>query len=416
MNQQERISGIEHSSLTGELISINYNGDNTPKEVKLIDLKYLVYNPHNGRIKSLTKSYESNNSPLDPENPTDKLTIEQFLYDSAAGKNPKTMESLEEIGQQQVGIVTKDGVIIDGNRRAMLLNLIARKKNQSGFFKAIVLPDNLADNKEEIITLETSYQMGVDSKVDYNPIEKYLRIKELHYEHNFSIEKIAKIMAEEPPQIREWLDRLLLMEEYLDFTNSPFLYTKLAKKEGHFVDLFGNLNSYTKRKHPSVKWEYTNSDIDNLKKVYFSYIRTGVPVADARVIARTTGSNSFFCNPYVWVEFYFDYLKTVEEYDEPTWQELKLKYPEKTDDELGKEMDTVWYDKVGKSLLILLEFYESFLRDLRATYEPVKILKRVLNSLNQIKEDALIQSKDEATHLVDMVENRVIWCKNVVSQ
>jgi len=43
-------------------------------------------------------------------------------------------------------LITKDGVIIDGNRRAMLLNRIDRL----GTFKAIVLPVTLEENPIEI--------------------------------------------------------------------------------------------------------------------------------------------------------------------------------------------------------------------------------------------------------------------------
>lgn len=41
------------------------------------------------------------------------------------------------------------------------------------YFLAIILPDDAEE--KDIQQLETIYQMGEDDKLDYNPIEKYLK-------------------------------------------------------------------------------------------------------------------------------------------------------------------------------------------------------------------------------------------------
>ncbi|MDA6854677.1 hypothetical protein OSL50_26375, partial [Escherichia coli] len=63
----------------------------------------------------------------------DKAIIEKFLYDSKVDRNKTTMESLLKNGQQRYGIVTSDGTIVDGNRRAMLLY----KNNVAAFIRVI---------------------------------------------------------------------------------------------------------------------------------------------------------------------------------------------------------------------------------------------------------------------------------------
>ena len=95
------------------------------------------------------------------------------------------MKSLVKDGQQKGGIVTNDGTIIDGNRRAMLLNKIYKdrekmdadnhKVDDCAFFVAVILKEDYG--AREISRLETTYQMGEDAKLDYNPIEKYLKCK-----------------------------------------------------------------------------------------------------------------------------------------------------------------------------------------------------------------------------------------------
>ena len=122
---------------------------------------------------------------MNAEKPEDVKMIEQFLSDSNPGRNLGTEASLAKEGQKQYGIVTYNGIIIDGNRRAFLLNKIfrerARWKDQDvthcEYFIAVIL--DVGATPKEISKLETTYQMGEDAKLDYNAIEKYLRCKDL---------------------------------------------------------------------------------------------------------------------------------------------------------------------------------------------------------------------------------------------
>ena len=159
-------------------VRLRYEGEIQTFNAYKIPLKYLVYNKYNGRIGSAVKSFEVQNHSLNPEKNEDCKIIEKFLWESKEDRNKKTENSLIINGQQQWGIVTADGVIIDGNRRASLLNKIYDKResikhnvDHCEYFIAIVLPNNAT--KKEIMKLETTYQMGQDEKLDYNPIEKY---------------------------------------------------------------------------------------------------------------------------------------------------------------------------------------------------------------------------------------------------
>ncbi|HAJ72697.1 MAG TPA: hypothetical protein DCO68_11520, partial [Methylophilaceae bacterium] len=125
-------------------------------QVYKIPLAYLVYNKYNGRILSRTKSLEKQNHSIDVETEEGKKQIEQLLWDSKEDRNKKTEKDLDDFGQKKVGIITRDGIIIDGNRRAMLLNRLGKVD----YFKAVVLPVKLDENSIEIQKLETSFQMG----------------------------------------------------------------------------------------------------------------------------------------------------------------------------------------------------------------------------------------------------------------
>ena len=175
---QKNQSNIERTG-----IPITYKGKRQQFNAYKIPLRCLIYNKYNGRISSSVKSYEKQYRELNPEIEEDKKIIEYFLWESKRERNIQTMNSLVESGQQVHGIVTSDGVIIDGNRRAMLLNRIwfERKKwekekhnvDECEYFVALILPDNA--ERKEVMRLETTYQMGDDKKLDYNAIEKYLK-------------------------------------------------------------------------------------------------------------------------------------------------------------------------------------------------------------------------------------------------
>lgn len=187
-----------------------YRGVLKPFEVYEIPLDILIYNQYNGRIGSVVKSFEKQNHTLNPEMPEDVALIEQFLWNSKEKSNAKTLESLKSTGQIKFGIVTSDGVIIDGNRRASLMNRIRRdsdstveQKQRCEYFKAVILPDTAT--KRDILQLETSFQMGEDEKVDYNPIEKYLKCKDLE-DANFTRDEIASFMGITKKEVDQYLE------------------------------------------------------------------------------------------------------------------------------------------------------------------------------------------------------------------
>lgn len=157
-----------NQAMTG--IPLRYKGSTRTEIVWRIPLDYLIYNKYNGRIGSDVLSYERQNGDLNAELDTDRAIIEKFLYESKVDRNRTTMDSLLKNGQQRYGIVTSDGIIVDGNRRAMLLNRLFHQHDEMGlsytqvehcrYFLAIILPDDAEE--KDIQQLETIYQMGED--------------------------------------------------------------------------------------------------------------------------------------------------------------------------------------------------------------------------------------------------------------
>jgi len=402
-------------AMTG--IPLRYRGETRTEEVYRIPLDFLIYNKYNGRIGSEVLSFERQNGNLDAEKEHDKELIERFLYESKKDRNQTTMTNLLINGQQRYGIVTADGIIVDGNRRAMLLNRLFYKHEELGYsfaqvercqyFLAIILPDDATE--KDIQQLETIYQMGEDDKLDYNPIEKYLKCKELK-RLGFSDQDIAGFMSEEPSQIRKWLEILQLMEAYLDEYEYNGIYTRLEKTEGQFVDLQGYIDSYKKRGSnvQKVDWSFTDSDISDLKTVCFDYIRARYEGKEFRDIAKTGKDGSIFFYKDLWEAFFSAHVDKTPK-DEETVDELREKYPDEDLSKLLKRRDNEWVEHSKGQIKGNLQRYTRKLEDKRASNKPADLLDRALSSLQAV--DYEQQSFLTDPNVRDLVKkiNAIIW-------
>ena len=378
---------------TKESKSIWYDDKLTVFPVYQIPLNSLIYNKYNGRIKSAVLSYESGRGrKLDPKNPEDKKIIENYLFESAENRNEKTLQSLKNYGQQEVGIVTKDLIVIDGNRRSSLLSKLFRDGNSVDYFKAIILPDTLENNVIEIIKLETNYQMGVDNKVEYKPIEKYLRCKELIEDYNVSIDEVAKLMAEKSTRISQWMNILSLMEEYLDYLDSPNVYTRLDKKEGHFVDL----NNYLKQ---------TNNNKE-LKEVYFDFIRLGLPVQRVRVIGNPKDNLSLFANSELWKPFYAEHISIKKTLVEAKFHEVKNDNPEMSNEQIFGNIDSFFKENLFKELVNNFVQGEIAIKEIKVKVTVKTELQKIYNYLIKIDTSELYEDdRENIKSLLNSISN-----------
>lgn len=372
-------------------IEIPWKDDLVSQNVYKIPLDYLVYNKYNGRILSRTKSLERQNKNIDAESNTGKKLLERLLWDSRPDRNAKTLISLNTAGgQQKPGIITKDGIIIDGNRRAMLLG----KTEKYDHFKAVVLPVTLDENPLEIERLETTYQMGEDEKLGYNPIEKYLKAKGLYLTlakrpYSFlakdidksAVKKIADWMGETESTVQDYLDVMETMDGYLEYLEYDGIYTQLDGREGQFVDFTRWIHRYHGENSSAAFSNYREDDVDDLKAIVYDYIRIKYEGKKLRYIAQGQRPNHFFGNQDIWNSFKDQHFKIVGNVDEEdidlNSQNLEAhlnardqNYAELVFEELNDNVDTHYQE----------------LRYRQAENQPSKLLKnakRALESINQ---------------------------------
>jgi hypothetical protein len=384
---------------------IMWDGDLKSFYVHKIPLSFLVYNKYNGRILSRTKSLEKQNRLINLEEDEGRLLIEKLLWESKIDRNKTTLDDLKKFGQKKIGIITKDGVIIDGNRRAMLLNKIDR----TGTFKAIVLPVTLEENPIEIERLETTYQMGEDEKLGYNPIEKYLKAKQIYEKltpkvsEEDALNSIADWMGEQKSEVKKYLNTMQVMDEYLYYFGYDGIYTQLDKREDQFLFLTRWLDSFYDKESKKGFDGYNNDDVDELKEIAFDYlrIRNKYDGKEFRNLADGQRENHFFGDKKIWTSFsnrHEQIRREIPEEPEIDFNSNDLK--SHLDDRDNKYFDASKFDGKNSAFLENLKDHKQNIYYNREAEAPEKLVKKASQAFSAIKQNHRAYSKTEVQNLV----------------
>ena len=379
-------------------------------EVKLfveyeIPIEYLVFNVENGRIASLVKSFEREHSSLNPEISGHAEQIGEFLFESNVAANEKTKKDLAKRGQMETGIITSDGVIVDGNRRASLMlsilkdevNFTPAQRARCQNFRAVVLPEDA--NEKEILRLETTYQMGADEKVGYNPIEKYLHARDMQ-KKGFTLTDIAEYMdLGTTSEVQKLLDVMVLIDEYLECYDYKGIYTRLPR--GFEDDMLKLHEALKKINSGRIGWIPTDKLIEvqnDLKLISFDFIRLNAKTQegfDFRAIA-STKNNNFLQFEEVWNKFVSDWEEAVHDGKEKSIDEvLASSRSTKDTDRLLENRDQEWRDQVGEKLLEGYSEAKTTIENQKEKEKPSVLIKRAISALSQIDQNKLPQSQDK---------------------
>lgn len=367
-----------------------------------LELKYLIFNQFNDRIAVEMRTREARLGEAGREY-TDDLEnlICKTLWEDRESSNKRTLENLGKIGQQEPGVVTLDGVIIDGNRRAMLLKNHLKKE----FFEAAILPEELENNSVWIRRLETQIQFGVDEKVDYEPIAKYLKVKELIIKDGMTVSQVAPLFNENDSDIKKYLETMNLMDEYLDYIGAAGVYTLLrfvgkdGSREDSFLTLRAILNQLTSGSGKgNIPWVYDESDIDDYKLISFDYIRSeSVDPKDFRDIAPAAKSGGkgggIFMSESIFKNLVSEHKKHVTSITENT-EELNdyARMPEhetKAIQDVAKAREMDWQSQVRKGMKERFFNAKGRWEDQKNEQVPSYYLQGAWDKLSQITQEHL---------------------------
>lgn len=412
---------VEHIEKTKPVShqKLYYKNETIPFPVYRIDLDWLIYNRHNGRIEAEMLTWEQENHEAPEEYNLDlHELIDDLLWKSNVSRNKTTLENLREYTQQRPGIISLDGVVIDGNRRSMLLRRLEDSSKVKQYFDAIVLPDAYADNEKEIVRLETQYQLGEDAKVEYGAIQKYLHARRLHHDLGFTEAEIDKLMGENPGNAKKLLGIMNLMDEYLDHIDCPKLYTMLkdsdGTKEGTFVNIYNDLKRLSGGK-AKIPWAYDpDFDVLQLKLIHFDYARYGDFAnanKDYRQISSYSKGKNFFASKDIWNKFASNHSEKIDPITTDMGS-LADFIASQSDDfssivDAAKLRDKVWKDKVDSSIKETFNRASHELKLLTERHAPSEYLRRAKDFMEKIDLESPALLSDDDNKNLAMTINKI---------
>lgn len=344
---------------TGQTLPIR---SGTTFNVYSIPIDYLAPNVLNDRIAWKIREFEAEKErKLSPNNQDDVEYVYDLIEKESPKENDKTLKDLAEKGQQVDGIITKDGIIIDGNRRATLLRKLfkgaASKFNKNleefRFFKAIVLSEDIDD--KEIMALETRIQIGEDKKLDYNPICIYIKVDNLS-KAEYNDQQIANYMNITESDVKERRETFKLMNEYLEAIGKPNHFTLLEGLEDQFINtktVFKRMDNGT---YATYDWDYTDEDVANFKQVCYDYLRAKFEGKKYRdiLIGKPNKTNGVFIKKSVWDDFLKNHENIVDKnnpQNEKDWETLGKKQFAANLKNASEKLDDVINEKNVTSLI-----------------------------------------------------------------
>lgn len=148
-----------------------WQGQQTSLPVVRLPLDAVVLNPNSHRIKSQLLSHPKRRVvEKDPWSDEAQALIAELLRDT--GQYEELKENLDEKSQLEPGVVTREGVLVNANRRATALRELGK-----GHIDVAVLPPGATP--EEIADLELELQMKKEFREEYTFSNRLIFMEDL---------------------------------------------------------------------------------------------------------------------------------------------------------------------------------------------------------------------------------------------
>ncbi|GAB7032596.1 hypothetical protein AB0G35_29920 [Streptomyces sp. NPDC021749] len=175
----KRVNEVKNSGGTRETVTVDWNGQPLPVEVIDLPLSGLYYNPATHRIRAQRTHDAEKDEVLKaaPWSEEGQEFLESLLKAEPADpirRDPafdKLKKSLDDYGQNDPGLITHHGVLVNGNTRAAALKELGAASMRVG-----VLPESFT--WADINAVELSLQLRKDHRRDYSYINRLLAMEE----------------------------------------------------------------------------------------------------------------------------------------------------------------------------------------------------------------------------------------------
>ncbi len=191
----------------------------------------LLFNPKNSRIWAQVHAHQLRDEVIEhPDSRRAQEVIVELLRGTEKYANLKA--ELKELGQQNPGVITRDGLLVNGNTRAAALIELG----ETGIDVA-VLPTNTT--QEDLLSVEMALQMTQLTHQDYSFTNQLLMMRR-YLDSGKSALELAKEMAwlrRGERKVKEHMRYLDYIEEIRELSTVPIAYDIFDKKKEHLKNL-----------------------------------------------------------------------------------------------------------------------------------------------------------------------------------
>jgi hypothetical protein len=250
-------------------LTLPYKDRERTFEVIRIDPKVLLLNPHNSRLSAQLEDHPQRAIVLNDS----RSEAAQEILSNLLKNTPEFQElkrELKELGQREPGLISRSGLLINGNTRVVALRDLAA----SGVDVA-VLPEDADDRV--FLDLEMSLQMTKLTHQDYTFTNQLLLMQKYHNE--VRDEKLLALkmnwLRSGKTKVEQHMRYLNLINEVRSLTTPPIRYQEFDLKSEHIRNL---VETYESTKTISIK------DANNMKWTRITAMFLGVNKDQTRAI------------------------------------------------------------------------------------------------------------------------------------
>lgn len=264
---------------TNRIQVLEVAGKRCDLEVYRLPTDMLRYNIRNGRFAAEYKELRSKiGQDLDPNDKKDAEQIKKLLLEQDKNATKVLRDDLVRVGQKNPGVITYDGFVINGNRRMAIFQQLLEETGEDKwrYLEVSKLPKGTGE--QDVWRIEAGLQFSREERLDYGPINRLLKFRE-GINADLTTKQIAATLygGFTPEDIEEDLERLKLIESYLDFVGKPGHFKTAEGLNEHFIDLRNFIQREKKR---------GTNDLEIMKVVKFAFdlVRNGISHWDLRDI------------------------------------------------------------------------------------------------------------------------------------
>lgn len=349
---------------------LSLRGEKKVFDVYRIPLDCLKYNKQNGRIATYISQFIDEGHDFSDESEEFNRIIEGFIEESNPDALKKTKLNIKALSQTEPAVVLSNGIILDGNRRFTSLRQLSREGAGAEFnyLEAVILDSEKYNNKD-IKRLELNLQHAIESRVDYNPIDRLVDIYRDLIENGgiFTPEEYKGETQLTLNEVKKEIEIAKLLVEYLEFINKPkkFYIARKQKVDGPLREIYKILKS--------------NKIDPDSKEDIKEYLFTNIMALDGDITRRIRDLKIVFEDKNLSAEL-------LEEVDESEILDDTTDYFNEFDEESETvELSETITNKVKK----ITESFVERKKYQNARNQPYDMLNRAYTTLKEVDIDAL---------------------------